>query len=194
MADETPAAVRAFLALDLDAPSVRRVARTADRLRMASGAPSARWTPPERMHVTLKFLAKLPVAAVDPFAAAVRVVVEAREAPPASSFRLGSLPWPARASVVVAALVDEAGGLKDLAARIEDVAGEIGLPREARRFRPHVTLARLKLPFDVRRWLPQGIGEGAGVCGGTSLTLFRSDLDASGSTYVPLARFGFAGA
>ena len=61
---------------------------------MASGAPSARWTPPERMHVTLKFLAKLPAAVVDPFAAAVRTVVEAREAPEACPFRLGSLPWP----------------------------------------------------------------------------------------------------
>ena len=40
--------IRAFVALDLDATSVRRVVRVADRLRMASGAPSATWTPQDQ--------------------------------------------------------------------------------------------------------------------------------------------------
>ena len=41
MATKKTATLRAFVALDLDPMSLRRVVRVADRLRMGSGAPSA---------------------------------------------------------------------------------------------------------------------------------------------------------
>ena len=41
MAAKKTATIRAFVALDLDPMSLRRVVRVADRLRMGSGAPSA---------------------------------------------------------------------------------------------------------------------------------------------------------
>ena len=67
VAEKTPA-IRAFVAIELDQMSTRRVARLADGARMASGAPSAVWTPAAKIHVTLKFMAELPAAAVGPLA------------------------------------------------------------------------------------------------------------------------------
>jgi RNA 2',3'-cyclic 3'-phosphodiesterase len=188
---DPPRAVRAFLALDLDATSLRRVARVSDRLRMGSGAPSAAWVLPAQMHVTLKFMALLPIAAIDPLAESVRPLVEHVPAPGACPFTLGSFPAADRARVVVAELKDAGGALAALAARLDAIAHAHGVPREDRALRPHVTLARLKRPYDARRWLRPELAEGAGECRAAGVTLFRSDIGPQGATYVPLARFIF---
>jgi 2'-5' RNA ligase len=185
--------LRAFVALDLDTTGRRRVARLSDRLRMASGAPSATWVPPDKMHVTLKFVAHLPAAAVAPLGAALGAMVEGRAAPSGCALGLGAFPSPAKARVVVAELLDEGGALAKLAARVDKIVARHGVPLETRAFRPHVTLARLKLDYDARKWLRPELAEAVGACAPASLTLYRSHLGSGGATYVPLARFAFGG-
>jgi RNA 2',3'-cyclic 3'-phosphodiesterase len=192
MADPPRQTIRAFVALDLDSTSLRRVARVADRLRMGSGAPSATWTPPARMHVTLKFMAELPVDTVAPLAESLRSLVEHKSAPKPGPFRLGSFPTLEQARVVVAELHDASGSLAKLAEKVDKLAHKHGITRDARPFRPHVTLARLKRPYDARRWLRPELAEGAGECRAASLTLFRSELGGPESKHVLLARFLFA--
>jgi 2'-5' RNA ligase len=186
--------IRAFVALDLDSTSVRRVVRVADRLRMESGAPSASWTPAARLHVTLKFMGALPVDAVVPIGQAL-VALAATTAPPsAGAARLEAFPSPEHASVVVLELEDPGGGIAQLAARFEALAREHGVERETRAFRPHVTLARLKRPYDARRWLRAALVEAAGECRAARLTLYRSETRPDGALYVPLATGDLAGA
>ena len=188
--------IRAFVAVDLDAMTVRRVARVADRLRMASGAPSAVWTPPAKIHVTVKFMGELPAKAVALLGKAVGALAEGKRAPRAGTWRLDAFPSVEETQVVVLALEDPKGDLAKLAAQLDKVASKHGIAREAREFRPHVTLARLKRPYDTRRWIKAELAETAGECRATGLTLYRSERgcgDAGGSVYVALARFGFAG-
>src|SRR5580658_7649929 len=109
--DET---LRAFVALDLDAPSSRRIGRVSDRLRMGSGAPSATWTPAPKMHVTLKFLGDLAVEDVAPLEQALRPIAEGKPAPAPCSFRLDAFPSVQDARVIVAELLDEAEELVKL--------------------------------------------------------------------------------
>jgi RNA 2',3'-cyclic 3'-phosphodiesterase len=183
--------LRAFVALDLDSTSVRRVARVADRLRMGSGAPSATWTLPTRMHVTLKFVAELPVDVASPLAESLRPLADGKTAPSPCTFRLDAFPAPANARVVVVELQDVSGELVKLAEKVDKLASKHGIAREERRFRPHVTLARLKRPYDARRWLRPELAENAGECKVVSLTLFRSELKSAGTEHVALARFEF---
>jgi 2'-5' RNA ligase len=190
-APEKPGTIRAFVALDLDAMSLRRVARVADRLRMGSGAPSATWTAPAKMHVTVKFMGSLPVDAVAPLGEALRALVDGQPAPAPSPLRLTAFPRASDARVVVVELDDASGAMAQLAEKVDKLASKHGVPKEERRFRPHVTLARLKLAYDARRWLRPELTEGAGDCRVTSLTLYRSDLGSEGSTYTVLARFDF---
>ena len=192
MSNEAQATVRAFFALDLDAMSARRIFRASERLRMASGAPRATWTPLERVHVTLKFVEHLPVAAVEPLARVVGARVGETPLPAPFPFTLGAFPNVRRARIIVAELRDDAGALAALAKAVEALAHDHGLEREERAFRPHVTLARLKLPYDVRRWLKPVLADGSGECAAASVTLFRSDLGTDGPAYTPLARFAFA--
>jgi 2'-5' RNA ligase len=192
MADKEGApTIRAFVALDLDTTSVRRVARIADRLRMGSGAPSASWTPPDKMHVTLKFVASLQTASVAALGKALAVLAGERRAPQPCPLRLDAFPSMEAAKIVVAELDDASGALAKLAERVDKLVAKHGVERETRPFRPHVTLARLKRPYDARRWIRPDLAEGAGDCRIECLTLYRSELGELGSTYVPLARFAF---
>jgi 2'-5' RNA ligase len=188
--------IRAFVALDLDAKSVRRVVRVADRLRMASGAPSATWTPQGNVHLTLKFMADLPAVATAPLGEALATLAGAGKAPQLGTCSLQAFPSVEQASVVVIQLADPLGHVAKLAARIEKLASVHGVPRESRAFVPHVTLARLKRPYDSQRWLIPELAEAAGELTAAHLTLYRSDLGATkdgGAAYVPLASFSYGG-
>jgi RNA 2',3'-cyclic 3'-phosphodiesterase len=185
-------AIRAFVALDLDTVSVRRVARVADRLRMGSGAPSAAWTPSAKLHVTMKFMGELSLDAVLPFGNALGVLASGKRAPRPGSFRLDAFPSVEEAEIVVAELEDPFGDLGKLAVAVDKLAKKHGCPTETRPFRPHVTLARLKRPYDTRRWLRPELAGGADECAAIAVTLYRSDRGAEGSTYVKLATFAYA--
>jgi 2'-5' RNA ligase len=185
------ALLRAFVALDLEPMSLRRVARVADRLRMGSGAPSATWVLPAQMHVTLKFMGALPLDAVGPLGEALRPLADGKNAPQASALRLAAFPSIEDAEVVVVELDDASGGVKKLAEKVAKLASKLRMPPDDRAFRPHVTLARLKRPYDSRKWLRPELVDGAGECRASRITLYRSDPGVVGSTYVPLARFDF---
>ncbi len=79
-----------------------------------------------------------------------------------------------------------------LAGRLDVIAKKFGVAAEERDFRAHVTLARLKLPYDVRRWLRPELAPGTDACTVSHLTLFESQLSDQGSTYTPLATFAYA--
>jgi 2'-5' RNA ligase len=186
--------IRAFVALDFDATSVRRVLRVADRLRMASGAPSATWTPQDKMHLTLKFMGSLPADAVAPLGKSLGALVEGKPAPRPGTCVLEAFPRSEHANVVVLELSDPDGAVGKLAARVEKLALRHGVPAEGRAFRPHLTLARLKRPYDARRWLRPDLAEAAGEVTATRLVLYRSELGRGKdgtSLYVPLATFAY---
>jgi 2'-5' RNA ligase len=186
--------LRTFVALDLAALSLRRVARISERLRLGSGAPSATWTPTDKMHVTLKFIPALPAIAVVPLGQALRALAEGQAPPAPCPLRLAAFPGAEHARVVVVELRDASGALAKLAEKVDTLAAQYGIAREGRPFRPHVTLARLKLAYDARRWLRPDLADEVGECGAASLTLYQSDLGPAGSRYTPLARFEFAAA
>lgn len=191
MADKARQTIRAFVALDLDAPSRRRVARVADRLRMASGAPSATWVPATQMHVTLKFIAELPIDAVAPLGTALRPLIEGMSGLQPCPYRLEAFPTIEAARVVLVELEDGNGRLAKLARKVDELALKFGAPPKDRPFRPHVTLARLKRTYDSRRWIRAGLAALSGECEPAGVTLFRSELCSGGPKYTPLASVVF---
>jgi 2'-5' RNA ligase len=145
------------------------------------------------MHVTLKFLGDVREEVAARLGPSLRILAEGRPAPAPSSFRLDSFPSMDDARVVVALLADADRDIARLASQAERIALEHGVPEEDRPYRPHVTLARLKRPFDARKWLRADFAHGVAPCCTTHLTLFHSDQTSGheGHTYVPLARFAF---
>jgi 2'-5' RNA ligase len=93
---------------------------------------------------------------------------------------------------VVAELADPGGRVTELARRISEASEKLGVSLEERAFRPHVTLARLRRPTDVRDWLAHATLEGV-TLRFDELRLYESVLHPQGSRYSVLGRAEFAG-
>lgn len=160
---------RCFLALELGETGRRAVA---DATRLLD-ADRFRKSTPASWHVTVKFLGQVDIETVGrPVFAAVAPLVA--NSPP---FELGvgalaGFPSEARARVVVLACDGAGGGVSALAVRADEAAAALGVPREDRAFRPHVTLARSKVDVDVRALARRFSPRPLGVAG--RLVLFES--------------------
>lgn len=109
----------------------------------------ARWVPKENLHLTLAFLGRVEDERVGEISAAVADALQGHVDFAVRLGALGAFPSVKRARVVWAGLDDPTGGLAGLADSVGAALEPLGFQREARAFRPHVTLARLKTPGQV---------------------------------------------
>lgn len=173
--------IRAFAALAL--PEAVRF----DLMLVQQGLPVARVVPPESLHLTLVFLGEVPepvLADVD--AAFTQVRAPGFALTPRGLGLLGG----ARARVVHAGLGDSPA-LLHLQAKVETAARLAGVAIPARRFLPHVTLARLPERFPDRQRLEAFVAMRSGHAGPAfpveDFRLYRSHLTAHGPAYEELA-------
>jgi len=118
---------------------------------LRGGLRGARFIDPENYHVTLRFIGDVDEPTADEVVDALSRI---RRAPVTVKITgLGS--FGNRKPHAVWARVEPTAELMELQAEQERVLQRIGLPPEARRFTPHVTIARLKgtTPRDVAEWL-----------------------------------------
>ena len=128
----TSATRRLFVALWPGDDVRTRFAQARDRWTWAA---AARPTPVANLHVTLVFLGAVPARQVADLIAALPVLFEPFE------LRLGSHAlW--HNGIAALEPVDECPALMALQAAIAERTGALGFTPEARRYRPHVTLAR----------------------------------------------------
>jgi 2'-5' RNA ligase len=95
-----------------------------------------------------------------------------------------------RARVVVAELAEASGALAALSERLEQACVSLGVARQSRAYRPHVTLARARPPANLAKHLDCPAFAAAGVAL-SEIVLFRSTPSATGSVYTALARAAF---
>jgi 2'-5' RNA ligase len=174
-----PRPLRLFVALDL--PDEVRDSLAA----LGAAADPDVWRPvaPEALHVTLAFLGSRPPGDVDRIAP----IVAAEHAAPRLELGDVLLLPPRRARVLTVALDDPTGALRELQARISNALAAAGVyTPEARPFRPHVTVARLRPrvrpPRDAALHLDRLQFSASAV------TLYVSRLRPSGARYEALAR------
>ena len=145
--------VRMFVAV---VPPQEAVDHLEGFLEPRRAAAAFRWATPEQLHVTLAFLATVEDRHLDELverlgrAAARRTAFETRVAGG------GAFPDAGRARVVWAGLeLDEQGRteLDRMATGARAAASRTGIPVEGKRFRPHITRARLGRPEEVSNWV-----------------------------------------
>ncbi len=183
--------MRTFLALDLPGAMLDAAADTAAELKPS--LPTAKWVHRDAMHVTLRFLGKTSAPQVDALRELVRQLGE-RPPPRSTLGRVGAFPEPRRARVLFLELVQTtpADGLVALAAQAELAAVALGFDAEHRPFKPHLTLARLRAPRDVRPWLAARVVAAEGPA--AAVTLYESKTLPDGPAYTPIARARFESA
>jgi RNA 2',3'-cyclic 3'-phosphodiesterase len=138
-----------------------------------------RWTVPESWHVTLGFMPRVPERVLEDLEDRL-----ARAAQRGRPFTLrleggGAFPDAAAARALYAAVsasTEDAAGLHLLSARARAAAARAGAEVDGGRFRPHLTLARLRRPADVVRWLRLLDGYSSPPWSVTELVLVHSHL------------------
>jgi 2'-5' RNA ligase len=155
-----------------------------------------RGVPLESLHVTLVFLGTREPGDVEPVAGALARAVAGERWP--EELAVGDVLWlaPRRPHVLTVAVQDPSGALGALQERLADeLSAAIGFQPERRRFRPHVTVARVR-----RGRVPRTDGVGAPGCAGrgfscAGVALMRSHLGGgTGARYETLAAVDGAGA
>jgi len=174
-------ALRLFFALPLPGTAVDAMLAAQQRARPLASRLAPRWTTPEQMHVTLKFLGSMPPESL-PRLLEISEARAGRAAPFDATLARVTAFGGRRARVLVVELSTESPVLAELAAGLEDDVAELGVARETRDFRPHVTLARFKHPGDARDVIDAAAIEPLPVrC--EELRLYRSELTPAGSRY-----------
>src|SRR3954471_14501760 len=115
-----------------------------------------RWVPRDQLHVTLAFLADVPDRALEGLYERLGRAAARRAAFPAALARGGAFPHVGRARVLWAGLeIHEAGRteLTRLATGTRAAASKAGIAVDGARFKPHVTVARLKHPQEATGWV-----------------------------------------
>jgi len=189
-ADGADGTIRAFIAIELDDSVRAAVAEVLRCLRDGPGGDGVRWVPAENLHVTLRFLGDIPPAQVPAIAAALGEVA-ADQLP--FQLRLGGVAgFPsARRPRVISCEVGPSAPLEQLAAAVERAVAELGFEPEQRRFRPHLTLGRVRGRAHPPVTAPvTAAGDAQCV---DEIVLFRSRLGRSGATHTPLARISLGG-
>lgn len=164
--------MRLFIALPLPETERRRLAEVSDRL-----AGIGRLIPPERFHVTLRFLGE-----TDAESAARRILHQTPFEPIRVAF--GDLIVLGRQRVV-AASVRPTAPLEALYDRLDRASREQGFPApEYDTFRPHVTLVRSRSAIPQSRVPREPVGGGFTA---ERVVLYRSEHRDGRLIYTPLA-------
>lgn len=138
-----PAWVRAFIAINLPA-EVKEVLRAVQSdLREAIHGNAIRWTPPEQVHLTLRFLGNVAADSVPGLESGLRQACEGIAPFELKAGGVGAFPCTARPRVLWLGLGGDLEQLRLLEGRISRQTAAWGESDE-REFHPHLTLARAK--------------------------------------------------
>ncbi len=155
---------------------------------LCAGVPGARWVPPENLHLTLRFIGEVPHDEADDIHDALMTVRTRRFELSLAGVNHFESGGQARQLWVG---VEKNPELEALHSRIESALVRMGRPPEGRRFKPHVTLARLKdTPVGrLSGFLAAHSLYRAGPLAIDHFTLFSSYLKSSGPLYEPEAEY-----
>lgn len=189
--------VRAFVAVELPRDIRERLQDLSGRLQEKLSGLPLRWLPIDNIHLTLKFLGDISQTNVEVIAGILQAEVQSLSKFEIGVGGLGAFPSMQRPRVIWVG-VQAPEDFVQLQQRIESECGRLGYPTDRRPFSPHLTLARVKRR--ARHPELKAIGKALrteefdhlGMIQADEVTLFRSELKASGAVYSKLysAAFG----
>jgi RNA 2',3'-cyclic 3'-phosphodiesterase len=171
--------VRLFVALDCD--------------KLHAVFPSARWVRTEGIHVTLKFIGEMKEDRLSAIESALATVKSS--APVEMKFRGTGFFPDARRPRVLWVGIEGSPNLLEIVSQIETRLEPLGIARESREFKPHLTLARIQdargidnLHDALRRLGPTDFGSTRTH----EMHLYQSQLGRGGARYIRLKTFDFS--
>ena len=180
--------MRAFIAIDIPAEICERIRELLAALRRTPT--DVRWSRPEGMHITLKFLGEIPLEKVA--AVKARLGTIHHPAPLAIQIQGAGFFPNERAPRVIWLGIEAGAALPALAAEIDQSLLPLGIPKENRPFSGHLTLGRVRTVdgfTSLREILRQREPLEMGSFTATEFCLYESKLAPGGSLYSKVARY-----
>lgn len=179
-------ALRLFVAVPL--PEMIRT-----RLQLlCGGLPGVRWVPPENFHITLRFIGEVDGGTchdIDASLAGIRAPRFSLTLAGVGHFGNG------RSVRAIWAGVEKEPGLHHLHDKVESAIVRAGQPAEGKKFTPHITLARPKVPPPVNKlqsFLAANNLFRTPAFEVTQFTLFSSFLGSESANYRPESEYELA--
>lgn len=133
---------RIFVAIDLSDEAGTLADAYVQNLRNDFRELRVGWEKKEKFHLTLKFLEEIEEKEI---AALIKAVESVAAVIPAFRLQIARCGHFGK-RILWLGVFDESGNLSKFHQLLERECGEIGLPRETKRFNPHLTIARLREP------------------------------------------------
>ena len=181
---------RIFVAVDISDEARRKVSDYIDGLRDEFPNVRVGWDKPEKLHLTLKFLGDTD----DKQLQEIEKIVEEIAAETAR-FNLqiadtGIFPKPRVPRILWIDAKDEQGNLAKINASLESECEKIGFPPENRKYFPHLTIGRVKQPYEsrnlARRHLTNGFEPVEFEV--SEIVIYESQLQPTGSVYSVVSK------
>jgi 2'-5' RNA ligase len=179
--------MRCFVAVDLPAEIREELGKFTSSPSLGSLGRIVRWTRPENIHLTLKFLGAVPRETLPELQSALDGALAGRPPCSLSVKGTGVFPPRGRPRVVWIGLAGETDSLAALQSAVESALAPLGFPREKRPFTPHLTVGRVRDPRRPGAALGEAIAANRerewGECVVDRVHLMRSELFPTGPRY-----------
>jgi 2'-5' RNA ligase len=198
MADESSKEQpRLFVAIPVPEPVRDEIAVAQRELQPLAPHGVVRWTKPEQMHLTLKFLGGVPADRVEELKESVQNICAGNSALRLRAKGIGFFPNARSPRVIWAGVGDEEERLADLQREIEGAVHPFAAEPGAENFVGHLTLGRFK---DARRREIEQLVNHAQTMGdrrfdgwtAQEIEIVRSELFPAGASHTLLAAFPLA--
>lgn len=181
--------MRLFTAIELSPDMLLRLERLISALRREA---MINWSPLDNLHVTTKFIGEWPEERLPELHEALSSLNRRRN----FEIEVGGLGWfpNERSPRVLWAGVEDGLELPELARETEECLERLGIPKEERKYFPHLTLARIKrpVPLDPLRRRLAALGRvSLGTFVATGFALYRSQPGSNASIYRKLYDYAF---
>lgn len=177
--------IRAFISVEI--PDEIKGALQGIQQAFRESGDRVTWVRPQGMHITLKFLGDIEEESIPGIGAWMQKAVDGIEPFVIHLVGTGVFPGMKKPRVLWAGIREGAEDLKKIQEDLDSRLSEIGFPREARPFRPHMTMGRIKEIHDPKRLkarIERYREAEIGSMRAASIHLFQSQLRPDGAFYT----------
>lgn len=182
--------LRTFVAVEINDAIRERLSGLITRLKTTEA--DVKWVAPENIHITLKFLGYIEDTRVAAVGELVRKATASIDSFTVDIEHLGAFPNTKKPRVIFVVAQEEGNNLATIYSRLDDSLAKMGIRKEGRQFRPHLTVGRVKSQKNLKALLDEmdSLKESSfGQQMIESVSLMQSDLKPTGPVYRKLEGF-----
>lgn len=145
--------IRLFIAFPIESAVKKHLAAISGRFKSIS--PTVKWVDPNNMHLTARFLGDTDPKIIQPIVELIQSTCEKFGPVQATVERIGGFPNLKRPRVLWVGLSELADNLTPIVQELQNGLRGLGISPDEKRFKAHLTLARIKQPLGLERFLEE---------------------------------------